>query len=135
MTSTVNRRTFLGAAAAAATTGVATSTARAAGANDRVVVGVMGLSRGRSLSVSFAGRPNVEVKYVCDVDSAVRAGEKLRSRVGGDIVITLASWDASGSAATMSCTSRRQASTRGIPPVRAMPSTAHSHLVSHRESP
>lgn len=26
---------------------------------------------------------------VCDVDSAVRAGEKLRSRVGGDIVITL----------------------------------------------
>lgn len=27
---------------------------------------------------------------VCDVDSAVLAGEKLRSRVGGDIVITLA---------------------------------------------
>lgn len=26
---------------------------------------------------------------VCDVESAVRAGEKLRSRVGGDIVITL----------------------------------------------
>ena len=73
MTAHVNRRSFLhktlqtGTAAAAAS--VSASTARgAAGANDRVVVGVMGLSRGRSLSTSFAGRPNVEVKYVCDVD-------------------------------------------------------------------
>ena len=66
MTSTVNRRTFLGTAAAAAATA---STTRAAGANDKVVVGVMGLSRGRSLAVSFSGRPNVEVKYVCDVDT------------------------------------------------------------------
>ncbi len=68
MTSTVNRRTFLGSTAAAAATTLAT-TARAAGANDKVVVGVMGLSRGRSLSVSFSKRPNVEVKYVCDVDT------------------------------------------------------------------
>jgi predicted dehydrogenase len=29
----------------------------------------MGLSRGRSLSTSFAKQPNVEIKYVCDVDS------------------------------------------------------------------
>ena len=68
MTSNVNRRAFLGGTAAAAATTLAT-TARAAGANDKVVVGVMGLSRGRSLSVSFSKRPNVEVKYVCDVDS------------------------------------------------------------------
>jgi len=75
MTSNVNRRRFLANTAATAATAAAavaaTSTARAAtAASDKVVVGVMGLSRGRSLSVSFAGRPNVEVKYVCDVDSA-----------------------------------------------------------------
>ena len=68
MTSTVNRRTFLGSTAAVAATSLA-GTARGAAANDKVVVGVMGLSRGRSLSVSFSGRPNVEVKYVADVDS------------------------------------------------------------------
>ena len=48
MTSNVNRRAFLGSTAAAAATTL--TTARAAGANDKVVVGVMGLSRGRSLS-------------------------------------------------------------------------------------
>ncbi|MCA9221739.1 MAG: Gfo/Idh/MocA family oxidoreductase, partial [Planctomycetales bacterium] len=36
--------------------------------SSRVVIGVMGLSRGRSLATSFAKQPNVEVKYVCDVD-------------------------------------------------------------------
>ncbi len=35
----------------------------------KIVVGVMGLSRGRSLATTFARRPGVEVKYVCDVDS------------------------------------------------------------------
>lgn len=69
----IGRRSFLGqAAAGAATAGVlaASAQARVRGANERVVVGVMGLSRGRSLAVSFAKRPNVEVKYVCDADAA-----------------------------------------------------------------
>ena len=34
----------------------------------KVTVGVMGLSRGRSLAVSFAKHPGVEIKYVCDTD-------------------------------------------------------------------
>ncbi|GMV94533.1 MAG: dehydrogenase [Candidatus Hydrogenedentota bacterium] len=36
---------------------------------ERVVVGVMGLSRGRTLAINFAQQPGVEVRYVCDVDS------------------------------------------------------------------
>ena len=35
---------------------------------ERVVVGVMGLSRGRGLAKSFAQQSDVEVRYVCDVD-------------------------------------------------------------------
>ncbi len=35
----------------------------------RVVVGVMGLSRGKALATEFARQPNVLVKYVCDVDA------------------------------------------------------------------
>ena len=35
----------------------------------RVVVGVMGLSRGRGLATQFASRPGVDVRWICDVDS------------------------------------------------------------------
>ncbi|MFC1757937.1 Gfo/Idh/MocA family protein [Planctomycetota bacterium] len=48
------------------------STAESAGStspNEKIVVGVMGLQRGRSLVGSFANQPNVEVAYLCDVDS------------------------------------------------------------------
>jgi predicted dehydrogenase len=38
-------------------------------APDKVVIGVMGLSRGSSLAVSFAEQPGVEVKYLCDTDA------------------------------------------------------------------
>ena len=72
MPSRIGRRQFLGTTAKTST---AAGLALAAGrvhaqqsASDKVVVGIMGLSRGRSLAVSFAKRPNVEVKYVCDVD-------------------------------------------------------------------
>lgn len=70
--SDVNRRNFIQTAAAASAFGVYSSVSAAeisSSANEKVVVGVMGLSRGRSLAVSFAKQPNVEVKYVCDVDS------------------------------------------------------------------
>ncbi len=66
-----SRRTFLVAAAAVTATGVATS-ALSAGTSrnaDKIVVGVMGLSRGSALAQAFASVPNVEVRYICDADS------------------------------------------------------------------
>jgi predicted dehydrogenase len=48
-----------------------------AGANERIVACVMGVrGRGGSLLSAFAAQPDVEVKYVCDIDPSV-----LRSRV------------------------------------------------------
>jgi predicted dehydrogenase len=78
------RREFLGRAAAIGGSALVLHGAYAAGADTAadgaaaktgngdaertVVVGVMGLSRGRALADSFAKRPNVQVKYLCDVD-------------------------------------------------------------------
>ncbi len=71
---TMDRRTFLGSAAAL---GLAPSL-RAQGANEKLVVGVMGCSRsnsgknpgrGASLAIGMAQLPGVEVAVVCDVDS------------------------------------------------------------------
>lgn len=83
MKPSIDRRMFLdktakGAAATVAATSLATAfTSPAAvqaaaiqGANNRIVVGVMGLGRGRALAVGFARQPNVEVKYVCDTDAS-----------------------------------------------------------------
>ncbi len=70
--SELNRRNFMHGAAAVGAICVHSAshaTAKTPAANDKVVVGVMGLSRGRALAVSFAKQPNVEIKYVCDVDS------------------------------------------------------------------
>jgi predicted dehydrogenase len=71
MSQSINRRAFfgrtaLGAAGIAA--GVSTAGAQES-ATSRVVIGVMGMSRGRSLATQFASLPNVEVRYTCDVDS------------------------------------------------------------------
>jgi predicted dehydrogenase len=51
----------------------------AASPNEQVVVGVMGLSRGRALALAFHRQPNVWVKYVCDPDRrrAAAAAEEL----------------------------------------------------------
>ena len=44
------------------------------GANDRVLVAVMGVnSRGKALSETFSKQENVEIIYVCDVDSRAEA--------------------------------------------------------------
>jgi predicted dehydrogenase len=44
------------------------------GANDRILVGVMGVnSRGKALAGSFARQDNVEIIYICDVDSRAEA--------------------------------------------------------------
>jgi predicted dehydrogenase len=66
------RRGFLRQASAiglAAASGLVTQTAKSQESSSRpVVIGVMGLSRGRELARQFAAQPNVEVRYVCDAD-------------------------------------------------------------------
>jgi predicted dehydrogenase len=66
-----SRRTFLTAAAAVSASGVAASAFAASHSRgaDKVVVGVMGLSRGSALAEIFSSLPDVEVRYVCDADS------------------------------------------------------------------
>jgi predicted dehydrogenase len=69
----MNRRHFVtaaarGAAGAIVANAVATSASRAS-PNERVVLALIGAgSRGRSLAHNFAALPNVEFKYVCDVE-------------------------------------------------------------------
>ncbi|MBW3540037.1 MAG: Gfo/Idh/MocA family oxidoreductase [Planctomycetes bacterium] len=78
MSRNIDRREFLAASAAAgAVAGLALSPTAVRAANSSsqtVVVGVMGLSRGRALANGFAKLAGCEVKYVCDVD-ANRAGQ------------------------------------------------------------
>jgi predicted dehydrogenase len=81
MAQQINRRKFLGQAAAGSLA-MGTLLRRSAAAQDTpaqtVVVGVMGLSRGRSLMMSFAKQPGVVVKYVCDPDqSRAESGAQL----------------------------------------------------------
>lgn len=66
----INRRQFI-ARGAAGVAGLAMARGALAqeAASNRVVVGVMGLSRGLALTEQFAAQPNVEVRYVCDVDT------------------------------------------------------------------
>ena len=86
MTDGLNRRQFLDGAAAATAAGYVVSRGAALAQdspNDKVVVGVMGLSRGKSLAQRFSQQPNVEVKYVCDVDSnRAAAGVKVLEDAG-----------------------------------------------------
>ena len=73
----MDRRRFLGIAASAGVVAALGGPARARGANEKVVVGVMGTSRigsgkstgrGSSLAMSLAALPGAEVAYLCDVD-------------------------------------------------------------------
>ncbi len=85
MSQQVNRRGFLGTAsavtAAASLSAVAPSAFASArsqdnvlGANETIVIGIMGMNRGKELAPRFAKQPNVRIKYVCDVDEK-RASE------------------------------------------------------------
>ncbi len=76
--SNVPRRTFLGqVAAGSALAGLALNggltrpveAAETNAENRRIVVGVMGLSRGKSLATTFGNLPNVSIKYLCDTDN------------------------------------------------------------------
>jgi predicted dehydrogenase len=79
----INRRHFLGAAAS---TAVALSgTGHAYGANDKLLIGVIGTGdRGTGLTKLFAGLPGVEIAYVCDVDQkrVGRAAEEVQKSTG-----------------------------------------------------
>jgi predicted dehydrogenase len=73
--SELNRRTFLAGATAATVALASARRSRAAGANDTVVLALMGVNgRGSQLIEGFAQRPGVEIAYVCDCDD--RAIEK-----------------------------------------------------------
>ena len=76
MSQKLNRREFVSSTAATGAAGMVVASTTTARSDDspkqRLVVGVMGLSRGRSLAKNFAGLKDVEVKYVCDIDK-VRA--------------------------------------------------------------
>ena len=83
VTSDVSRRTFVSsvaASSAAAATVIARSQAVVASprGQDKVVVGIMGLSRGMDLARTFAATPGVEVKYLCETDS-VRLAAAMKS--------------------------------------------------------
>ena len=73
MPQSLNRRHFLssslaGASVATLAPAVFAQSPQKTSEADRLVVGVMGLSRGRSLARSFSRRPGVRLKYACDVD-------------------------------------------------------------------
>lgn len=87
---TVGRRQFVSAGTSGliAASALQTQAARPASmAADRVVVGVMGLSRGLSLAKTFAALPDVEVRYLCDVDERrlKAAGEAMKSVSDNDV--------------------------------------------------
>jgi predicted dehydrogenase len=84
------RRSFLAATAAASAT-AATFAASAASPRsaqeDSIVLGVMGVSRGSALAQTFAALPNVEVRYLCDIDSKrlETFRESFSGKVGYDV--------------------------------------------------
>ncbi len=85
MSQTINRRFFLQSTAAGIALASTPFAKAGESANDRVVVGVMGLSRGLSLARGFEAQSNCEVKTVCDVDknranAAVGSVEKVKGR-------------------------------------------------------
>src|SRR5260221_13939593 len=74
MSNVLNRRHFLGAAAAGVGLSLSAASNAFAASEKKLVVGVMGTGgRGTAHAVSFAKQANVEVAYVCDVDKN-RAG-------------------------------------------------------------
>jgi predicted dehydrogenase len=82
----VSRRSFIQTAAAATVgfSAIGAPAIQAQGANDKIVLAVMGVNgRGSQLAKLFAGLPNAEVGYICDVDDkAVAKGLAAVSRGG-----------------------------------------------------
>ncbi len=86
MSEMLDRRRFLGRSAATgavASLGFGHFLHAQDAPSRRVVVGVMGLSRGRALALSFARVPGVQVRYVCDPDET-RAANCAQQLVAAD---------------------------------------------------
>ncbi len=67
---TINRRNFVKQSVATAATVSILGTRKAFAANEKVIIGVMGLGgRGTALAEMFAKRPDVEIAYLCDADT------------------------------------------------------------------
>src|SRR5436190_4742609 len=74
--SSISRRHFIRTTSAAAIASTALSSMAIAGANEKVLIGIMGASRyanggngrGSELALGFAGQKNAEVAFICDVD-------------------------------------------------------------------
>ncbi|MCA9007844.1 MAG: Gfo/Idh/MocA family oxidoreductase, partial [Planctomycetaceae bacterium] len=89
MSDSVNRRTFLGQSAAAATVASFAAPAILSAANNapskKVTIGIMGMQRGLALAKTFGALDGVEIKYVCDTDdsraaNAAKTVEKATSK-------------------------------------------------------
>jgi len=89
----VNRRDFLRSTIGIAATVAALPQRRSVAANEKVIIGVMGLGgRGRYLAESFARRPDTHIAYLCDADSrrmsraqeAVEAAQSAKPRLVHD---------------------------------------------------
>jgi len=66
----MNRRGFLKGSIGAATTLTVLSQGSSSGAENKVVLGIMGVGgRGRSLLQSLVKRSDVKIKYICDADT------------------------------------------------------------------
>ncbi len=73
----MNRRTFMKSTLAGAGIMTAMSSAQTPSADDKIVVGVMGLGgRGTFLAESFARRPDVRIAYLCDADTRRHSAAK-----------------------------------------------------------
>src|SRR5260370_12240117 len=99
MTAAIDRRHFLSTTAAAGVAMGLAGSAEAggtqdAGANNRLVVGIMGTGgRGTGLATTFQQQPNVEVAYVCDPDRArVDAAADAVLKAGGATAPTLSAF-------------------------------------------
>ena len=67
---TLNRRQFVKQSVGTATALAVLAGSKGATANDKVVVGVMGIGgRGTALAGMFAARKDVEIAYLCDADA------------------------------------------------------------------
>ncbi|UCE47512.1 MAG: Gfo/Idh/MocA family oxidoreductase [Phycisphaerales bacterium] len=66
----LNRREFMRGTVGAAAALAVVPPRKVRGANDKIVIGVMGLGgRGTYLAESFAKRPDAEIAYLCDADT------------------------------------------------------------------
>ena len=81
MNNNVNRRDFLRTSLGTAAAMSILPTGRIRGANERIVIGVMGLGgRGTYLAEAFARRTDAEIAWLCDVD--MRRYARARESVG-----------------------------------------------------